>query len=93
MTKEGINGKTYKKIAIMNKVEFDGKTYKKNCIDVSSTFTLGVYNWGIFVMIEDKYPKMPNSTFYRSRRFKLCKSSPTYDSIVKRIEKYYKLVA
>lgn len=77
----------------MVKEEINGKEYKKNCIDVSSTFTLGVYNWGIFVMIEDKYPKMPHSKFYRSRRFKLCKSSPTYDSIVKRIEKYYQLVA
>lgn len=68
----------------------NGRTYKRTINEIKQEITLGVYDWGIYVMIENKHPQRKNKT-YMARRFKFCKSSPRYEDIVKRIEKFYNL--
>lgn len=71
-------------------MKINGRTYKRTTNNIKQEFTLGVYDWGVYVMIENKLPNRSNKQ-YMARRFKFCKSSPTYEDIVKRIEKFYRL--
>lgn len=72
-------------------MKINGREYKRN-VDgkFNQDIVLGMYPWGIYVMIENEAVGHERRQFF-DRRFKFTKKETTYEQLVKRIENYYHL--